>query len=168
MPMQVISEPTVSTREQQHYVGIRVTTPFRGMFAVVSTLLKELRSWVKVQRLADQGPFLLRYHVIDMQGEMQIEVGFVVATPHAGDGRVQPGALPAGTYASLVYRGSDVDAIWTLLRWCEAHDVVWRTADTPQGQAFGCRYEAYLTDYRVEPRKKQWDVQLAIEVETAQ
>jgi hypothetical protein len=34
--------------------------------------------------------------------------------------------------------------------------------DTPKGEAFGCRYEAYLTDYRTEPRKTKWQVDLAI------
>ena len=32
------------------------------------------------------------------------------------------------------------------------------------GDAFGCRYEAYLTDYRLEPRKSVWEVELAIKL----
>ena len=34
--------------------------------------------------------------------------------------------------------------------------------DTSKGDAFGCCYEAYLTDYRTEPRKTKWQVDLAI------
>jgi hypothetical protein len=34
--------------------------------------------------------------------------------------------------------------------------------ETSKGDAFGCRYEAYLTDYRTEPRKKEWQIDLAI------
>jgi hypothetical protein len=34
--------------------------------------------------------------------------------------------------------------------------------DTSKGEVFGCRYEAYLTDYRTEPRKSKWQVDLAI------
>ena len=37
------------------------------------------------------GPRFLRYHVIDMAGEMNIEVGVPVATPLPGDGRVKTG-----------------------------------------------------------------------------
>lgn len=162
--MNVLVEPAVVRREQRHYVGLRITTPFRGMFAVINGLLKELRAWVKRQGVADQGPFLLRYHVIDMQGLMDIEVGFLVTSPLPGDDRVRPGLLPDGTFASMTYRGSDVDAIWALLRWSEAHGLVWDAVDAPAGEAFSCRYEAYLTDYRVEPRKKEWDVELAIKV----
>ncbi len=42
------------------------------------------------------GRRFLRYHVIDMAGEMDIEVGAPVATPLPGDDRVRPGLLPAG------------------------------------------------------------------------
>jgi len=35
---------------------------------------------------------------------------------------------------------------------------------TPAGDAFACRYEAYLTDYQVEPRKTKWQVDLAIKL----
>lgn len=56
-------------------MGIRTTAPFRGMFAVVDQLLKELRKWVNEQGIADEGPFFLRYHVIDMNGPMDIELG---------------------------------------------------------------------------------------------
>ena len=157
-------EPHLVQKEAVHYLGIRTQTPFRGMFAVVTELLKELRRWVKAHDLAEEGPFLLRYHVIDMSGLMDIEVGFVVPEALPGDDRVRPATIPAGLYASLVYRGSDVKAVWALLHWSEQQDVVWDRTESPQGEVFAGRYEAYLTDYRVESRKKMWDVELAIKV----
>lgn len=87
-------------------MGIRTVTPFRGMFAVFDTLFKEMRVWVKQHGVANEGPFFLRYHVIDMSGPMDIEVGFMVLSPLPGDGRVEPSVLPAGRYASLTYTGS--------------------------------------------------------------
>jgi effector-binding domain-containing protein len=59
----MFTEPKISLRDEQPSVGIRAKTPFKGMFAVVDTLLKELRTWVKAHGIADQGPFFLRYHV---------------------------------------------------------------------------------------------------------
>jgi hypothetical protein len=99
-----------------------------------------------------------------MAGLMDIDVGFVVPTAQPGDDRVRPAMVPAGLYATLLYRGSDVKAIWALLRWSEQNGIDWDKVDTPDGEAFASRYEAYLTDYRVEPRKKQWDIELAVKV----
>jgi effector-binding domain-containing protein len=75
----MISEPNIDYREEKLYMGIRTIAPFKGMFAEVDKLLKELRGWVKQNNLASEGPFFLRYHVIDMDGPMDVEVGFVVS-----------------------------------------------------------------------------------------
>ena len=48
--------------------------------------------------------------------------------------------------------------------WIEANGVRLDRRDTDAGDTFACRYEAYLTDYRVEPRKSVWEVALAIRV----
>ena len=37
-------------------------------------------------------------------------------------------------------------------------------SDDPNGDRFVCRYEAYLTDPRTEPRKTKWEVELSIRV----
>ncbi len=160
----MIGEPKIDYREQRAYMGLRTIAPFKGMFAEVNKLLKELRLWVKASPVADQGPFFLRYHVIDMNGGMDIEVGFVVTTPLTGDGRVQPGWLPAGRYASLIYTRTGMAANKALIGWAKENGVVWDRWETPTGDAFGCRYEAYLTDYRLEPRKSNWQVELAIKL----
>jgi hypothetical protein len=39
----MISDPKIEYREEKHYVGIRTVAPFKGMFAVVDKLFKELR-----------------------------------------------------------------------------------------------------------------------------
>lgn len=165
MPMTVVADPAIVQHELRHYVEIRTTTPFRGMFAVITDLLKELRGWVKVRDLQDLGPFLVRYYVIDMDGEMDIGVGFVVPSPVSGDERVGSAVLPAGAYASVTYRGSDLQAVRTLLGWSQENEVRWDAGPGARGEVFGCRHEAYLTDYRVEPRKKQWDVEFAVKLD---
>lgn len=160
----MISEPKVEYRAEKLTMGIRTIAPFKGMFAVVDQLAKELRTWVKQQGIADQGPFFLRYHVIDMNGPMDIELGFVVTSPLPGDERVTPGILPPGRYATLIYTGSGLQGNKALLGWAKAHNIALDRWNEPMGDAFRCRYEAYLTDYRVEPRKKRWEIDLAIKV----
>ena len=161
---QYIGKPSIHHRREQHSVGIRTVTPFKGMFAVVDQLLKELRLWMKAQGAADAGPFFLRLHVIDMEGPMDIEVGCVVPEPHLGDERVRPGTLPSGRYASLRYSRYALRANRALLDWAKQEGLAWDRWDAPTGDGFCCRYEAYLTDYRLEPRKSVWEVELAIKL----
>jgi DNA gyrase inhibitor GyrI len=157
-----IGTPGIDHRTAQHTVGLRIITPFEGMFAQTDKLFKELRQWVNAHGVADQGPYFLRYHVIDMNGLMDVEAGFVVTTPQRRDERVHGGVLPAGRYAHLTYsryalRGNQALSIWVKAQQLEAD-----REETSSGEAFGCRYEAYLTDYRTEPRKTKWHVDLAI------
>jgi len=160
----MIGEPEITYREQRPYMGIRSIAPFQGMFAVRDELLKELRLWVQKNSIADEGPYFLRYHVIDMNNQMDIEVGFVVSKHLTGDDRVRQGMLPAGRYASLIYQRYGMRANKALIHWAKENGIHWDRWDDPAGDAFRCRYEAYLTDYRVEPRKSKWKVELAIKV----
>jgi effector-binding domain-containing protein len=160
----MISEPEITFREERPYMGIRTPAPFRGMFAVRDDLLKDLRLWVDRHGIAEEGPYFLRYHVIDMEGQMDIEVGFVVSGHLPADDRVKPGILPSGNYASLIYSRYGMRANKALITWAQANRIRWERWDDVAGDAFRCRYEAYLTDYRVEPRKSKWQVELAIKI----
>jgi effector-binding domain-containing protein len=159
-----IGAPGIDRRAARQYVGLRIVTPFEGMFAQTDKLFKELRQWVNAHSLAEQGPYFLRYHVIDMQGLMDVEAGFVVKSRPTGDGRVTGGVLPAGRYAHLTYSRYALRGNQALLNWVQAKELKVDRQPTPQGDAFACRYEAYLTDYRSEPRKKKWQVDLAIKL----
>lgn len=164
----MISEPKIEHREEKLYMGIRTIAPFKGMFAEVDKLIKELGKWVKQNRIADEGPFFLRYHVIDMNGPMDIEVGFVVSEHlPLGDERVKPGVLPSGNYAILTYSGSGMSGNKALIGWAKDNNVTWDRWDNATGDAFRCRYEAYLTAPRLQPRKSQ-GVELAIKIADAQ
>jgi effector-binding domain-containing protein len=160
----MIGEPKIAFREQRLTMGIRTIAPFRGMFAVRDDLLKELRIWVQKHGIAEVGPYFLRYHVIDMDGPMDIEVGYVVSKHLEGDGRVTPSVLPAGNYASLIYSRYAMRGNKALINWIKQNNIAWDRWNDPAGDAFGCRYEAYLTDYRIEPRKSKWEVELAIKL----
>ncbi len=158
------SNPLIEYRQEKHYLGIRTIVPFNGMFAAIDPSMKELRKWVKHQGIADQGPYLLRYHVIDMRGPMDLEVGFIVSSQLPGDERVRPGILPAGHYAQLIYSGGGLRGNKALLEWAAKNNIKLDRWDDIAGDAFACRYEAYLTDYRVEPRKMLWEIELAIKL----
>jgi effector-binding domain-containing protein len=159
----MISEPKIDYREEKLYMGIRTVKPFKGMFVEVDKLLKELRVWVKQHDIAAEGPFFLRYHVIDMKGPMDIEVGFIVSKHLLGDERVKAGTLPAGRYANLTYTGSGLSGNKALIGWANDNDTMFDRWNDPAGDAFRCRYEAYLVSDRLQPRKSK-GVDLAIKV----
>jgi hypothetical protein len=68
-----------------------------------------------------------------------------------GDDRVQPGTLPGGRYATLTYRDHARRANKLLIEWARDHDLTFDRHDTPEGDAFACRYEGYPTDRDVTP-----------------
>ncbi|GAA2608922.1 GyrI-like domain-containing protein [Paractinoplanes durhamensis] len=152
--MEIFDGPAVVTHPDRHYLGIRVITPFRGMFAVRDQLMKELYTRPDLSA----GLTFFRLHEIDMDGPMDIEVGVVTQSRLAGDERIRPGVLPAGRYAAMTYSGHGRRANGTLLDW--AHDE--GLALDRAGDRFGCRYEAYLTDPRTERMKTRWRIELAI------
>ena len=129
-----VGQPRLDHRPEQPYMGIRTQTPMKGMSKVVEKLFKEIEVWAKQHNLRPAGPPFLRYHVIDMAGEMDIEVGIPVETPLPGDGRVSAGELPAGRYASLVYIGSGYTGNKTLIEWARANGHAWDRWDDPKGR----------------------------------
>lgn len=161
----MISEPKIDYHPEKPYMGIRMQTPFRGMFKEVTKLFKELNAWVKQHKVELAGPAFLRYHVIDMQGEMDIEVGFPVATPLPGDQRVSAGVLPGGRYASLVYSDcSGLAGNKALISWIIDNHIPWDKWDNEKGVVFGSRYEAWLSNPKVEPGKKRGNMEVAIKL----
>lgn len=159
----MISEAKIDYLEAQNYMGVRTIAPFKGMFAEVDKRLKELRIWIKEHDISDQGALFLRYHVIDMNGSMDFEVGFTVPNHLSGDARIKPGVLPTGYYAHLTYYGSGMAGNKALIGWGQENSIRWDRQDDPAGDAFACRYEMYLTAPNLQPRKTQ-GVKLAIKV----
>lgn len=145
-------------------MGIRVVTPFRGMLKVRDELLREVRAWIEESDAESIGHGFLRLHVIDMNGPMDIEVGYFTRCAYRGRGRIKPGSMPAGRYATLTYRDHSLRANRALIEWARDDGIEFDRRDEPEGDAFACRYEANLTDPKEEPRKTRWDVELAFRI----
>lgn len=160
----VIGPGSIVDKPERSYLGIRFETPFEGMFAQVTTALKELRKWSHANGLAEEGPYFLRYYHTDMKGIMDVEVGLMTHSGLVGQGRIHPGCLPSGRYVSLVYRGNGLRGNVALMKWAADHAIRFDRPAAGDAESYICRYEAYLTDYRIEPRKLLWDVELSIKV----
>ena len=73
----IIGPVSIVDRQARSYLGIRLQTPFNGMFALVTKALKEMRKWSKERSLADEGPYFVRYYHCDMKDIMDVEVGLL-------------------------------------------------------------------------------------------
>jgi effector-binding domain-containing protein len=160
----MIGEPRLEDRHEQQYVGIRTQVPIRKLKNTIPQLLGELFSWLGQQGEAPSGPPFIRYHVIDMAAMMDVELGVPTATVLDGDDRVRPGVLPAGRYAVLVYTGQEngVAGNEALLGWGKQRGLVWDRWSTDNGDAFGARYESFLTAPDEEPDQRTWETEVAI------
>jgi effector-binding domain-containing protein len=159
--VEILEGPSIAAKPARHYAGIRVITPFRGMFAFRDKLLDELYAWLD-DRGIDGGHAFFRLHLVDMAGSMDVEVGVVTGEPVEGDGRVSSDVLPAGQYATLTYINHGRQANRTLIEWVRERKLALDCVENPAGDRFGCRYEAYLTDPRSERMKTRWRIELAI------
>ena len=164
--MQVTTAPSVESRAEQPYMGIRLWIPSKDLSTWTTKLLKELSRWMTSAGLQAGGPAFHRFHVINMGTEFELEVGIPVATAVSGDDRVKPSFIPAGRYANLTYTGRNnaYKGNKTLVEWARENGVAWDRWDDLRGDAFRCRYESYLSDRLTDPDKATWRTNVAIKV----
>jgi effector-binding domain-containing protein len=160
-------EPSIVEREAQPYVGIRRVLPMSAL-ATLADRIPELSGWLAERGTEPAGAPFFRYNVIDMDNEMDLEVGVPISSVPverelAGAGDVHAGVLPAGRYATVVHIGHPdelFDVTTDLLTWADKQGLGWDSWQTERGEAWGCRLESYLTDPAVEPDMHKWQVRL--------
>jgi hypothetical protein len=158
------TELKIDQRPERPYMGIRFIAPFSSMRPQQEIARKELLNWFKEQGIVPSAPPFLRYHVIDMKGDMDLEYGIPVDAPLPASGRVKPGVFPAGRYVSHIYSGGGYQGNKSLIERARAQGLEFDRWDTEKGDNFRCRYEMFLTDPKVEPRKTKWSIELAIKL----
>jgi effector-binding domain-containing protein len=157
-------EPQIQARAAQHYAAIPATVAMDGISAAVDDAFPELFGWLAGQGIAPAGPPLIRYLVIDMAGELQIELGVPVAAPVTASGRIQPGVLPEGRYAVLRHTGPYdglVESNTALQRWAAEHGIEFDASAAGEASTWRGRAEHYLTDPSQEPDPAKWETDVA-------
>jgi effector-binding domain-containing protein len=168
----LITEPRIDNRPEQPTIGIRTQIGMSELPTVIPRLMGQAFGWLGEHRVPPSGAPFIRYHVINMPGMLDIEIGLPVPSPVSGDERVSAGALPAGRYASLTYIGPyEGDGLMkanaALLEWGAKQGLVWDQFDDPAGDGFVARYESYLTDPGTEPDPAKWATEVTIRVADA-
>ena len=167
----MLSEPRIEQRDELRYAAI----PARATTVTIPTelppLIPEVFGWLAEQGVAPAGPPFFRYLVIDMAGDLDVEVGVPVATQVTANGRVLAGSFPAGRYATAVHTGPYDelgDATRQLLAWAKESGVVFQVRETEAaGDTWAGRAEFYLTSPDEEPDPQRWLTELAFLVAEA-
>ncbi len=94
----MIIEPKLEHRDEQPYVAIRTQVTMRELGTVLPPLLGQVFAWLERKGMAPAGAPFFRYLVVDMDSQLDMEVGVPVATAASGDGRISTGVLPSDRY----------------------------------------------------------------------
>jgi RNA polymerase sigma-70 factor (ECF subfamily) len=158
--------PEIQERAAQPYVAVRRTVTMTTI-PEIADKLPVVFGWLGAQGIAPAGPPFLRYNVIDMARELEMEAGIPVATEVEGDGEVHGGVLPAGRYATALHHGHPeglADATRDLLAWAAEQGLAWDKVGTPRGERWAARLESYLSDPAEVPDMKDWETVLAFKL----
>ena len=159
------AQPNIVERTEQPYVAIRALVTMETLGQVMPGLHPEVRGWLRSRGLEPTGRPFFRFNVIDMEKRLEVEAGFPVAAPMAGEDRVLADTLPAGRYATLWHIGHPdglLGASKTLLDWAALQNLAWDVTSVPEGERWGCRLEIYHD----EPGQdmSEWKTQLAFKL----
>ncbi|HET7015006.1 MAG TPA: GyrI-like domain-containing protein [Streptosporangiaceae bacterium] len=155
--------PEVAQRAAQPYAGISAWVTIANI-ASVAHRIPEIFGWLGGRGLGPAGPPFFRYHVIDMERELLVEVGIPVASAIEDDGEIRGGTLPAGRFAVMTHTGAPATlmaATSVLLGWAAERDLAFDVTQTDKGEQWACRLESYLTDPAVQPDTSLWQTELA-------
>ena len=157
-------QPQIYHRAAQPYAGIRTSVTMAGFPQAADTLCPELFGWLQEHGVVAAGPPFIRYHMIDMAAELDVEFGVPVGATVPESGRVRAGVLPPGRYVTLRHIGPYyglVESNATLLHWASKQGIPLGRWDTEGGEAWRGRVEHYLTDPAEEPDSAKWEVEVA-------
>jgi effector-binding domain-containing protein len=159
----VTGEPKIEARAEQPYVAIRGQVTM-ATIAAVADRIPELFGWLAARGIEPAGAPFLRYDVIDMERQLEVEAGVPVAGAVPGASVVLAGVLPAGRYVTVSHIGHpnelrEVTA--SLLSWATEQGLQWDMSETDAGQKWGCRLELFKTNPAEEPDMSKWETELA-------
>jgi len=166
--MTTLTTPRFEQRAEQPCMFIRTEVAMGEIGTKVVPLIPQLFEWLQAHGVPPVGPLFFRYNVIDMAGQMEIDVGTIVEKPVAGDARVQAGRIAAGSYVTMRHTGHPdelMPATGYLLAWGQQQNVVWRKHPRGNAEVWDGRYEFYLDGPDTEPDMSKWRTDLVFAAE---
>jgi effector-binding domain-containing protein len=122
----------------QPVLSIRAQTSMQQLPQVIGQAYDEIaRYLVEINENPTGAPYVAYYN-LDMEN-LDVEMGFPVSQTFVGNGKIQPGTLPAGKVATCLYTGPYSEmapAYEELAQWVKENGY----------EATGVSYEFYLND----------------------
>ncbi|MFD2079432.1 GyrI-like domain-containing protein [Actinopolymorpha cephalotaxi] len=162
-PTNATSGPRVVERPEQPYAGITGRVTMTTMNEIADRM-PGVFGWLAERGIAPAGAPFFRYHVIDMERELEVEVGVPVASPVDDDGPIRAGVLPAGKYVTLTHVGHPdrlIEVTAKLLEWAADRDLAFDVEKSERGDRWGSRLEIWHTNPAEEPDPSKWETELA-------
>jgi effector-binding domain-containing protein len=156
----MLTEPKIIERAAQPYAAIRTLVTMQTIGEVCPPLNGEVFGWLGARGIAPAGAPFWKYNIIDMAGDMELEIDVATAIGATADDRVHTGTLPAGRYVTLHHVGHPselMNATKTLLDWAAERQLTWDVTD----DRWAARLELYGTDPSDEPDMTKWETDLA-------
>ncbi len=156
----------VVQRDAVPYAAIAIAVPMERLATAVP-LNGVVFDWLAQQDVAPAGPPFWKYNVIDMAGQLELEVGVATATPATADDQVSVGELPAGRYLETTFHGHPnglQQATADMLAYADAQALNFDKTDSPTGDRWAARLEYYLSDPDDQPDMTQWDTTLSFKL----
>ena len=161
----MLTLPRIVERDAVPYVALKRDVLPHTLGEVGPTAHDAVYTWLQQHGIPAAGPPFFRYIRIDMERGFVMEFGVPTERLVRVEDDLVAGLLPAGRYASTVYRGPygdllDVNAV--LVGWAKERGLTWDMEQTASGDRFACRLEIYRTDEQLVPDPAQWETEVAI------
>jgi effector-binding domain-containing protein len=158
-------EPRLEKRAERPYVFIRAQVTLKE-WSKANALVGKLFAWLEKKKIAPAGAPFFRYWIIgDENKRFHLEVGVPLERMHRGDGRIQAGTMPKGTYATVIHHGHPDqlhEAYTALEKWGEAQGIKWNTRQEDKTEVWNGRFESFLTNPADQPDPNQGSKEIAL------
>jgi effector-binding domain-containing protein len=164
----MLSEPKVEYRQERHFLAISKTVHMYDIPEVLPPLIPEVKTWMIQNYIVASGPDFFLYRSMNEQNELECEAGFTVREAVSGQGRIQPGSFPAGSYASIIYTGDFKDMMQghiALEQWIKEQGLKEKIHASDGKVRWGGRTEFYLVDPDNEPDPDRWRTEITFLLE---
>lgn len=130
----------------QATLSIRTRTPVQNLPQIIGEAFGRIWQYMGEIGQPPAGVPFAAYYNMDMQ-DLDVEVGFPVATVLPGKGDIQPGEIPGGKYATCLYTGP-----YSGMK--PAYDELSKWMEENKCMPTGVVYEMYLNDPDMTPPEK--------------
>lgn len=158
--------PALIERPVTHYVALPRKVSMNQLGQAIPEAIDEVAAWLVTQGIEPFGAPLIRYRVIDMDNDLQVEIGWPIDGPIEAPSQFVVDVLPAGTYGSATYSdvSEGVEGNAALLGWGNDAGLKWDRRDTDEGDAFASRVEFFLTGPDDDPDPTTWLTEVIIKI----